>query len=100
MFGFNPVNDIIGVCVGHLYYYLEDVVPKIPDTRDVRLLKAPQFMVKVCELAGIHGYRANNNDGDFAFEDDQNGGIRVAGDNIIEDVLIDDNNDDANRMIF
>lgn len=68
MFGFNPVYDVIGVAVGHIYYYLEDVLPKIPETRDVRILKAPNFLVKLCESVGIHGYALNHED--FVFEDD------------------------------
>jgi Derlin-2/3 len=30
--GFTPVNQIIGCVVGHLYFFLEDVVPRIPET--------------------------------------------------------------------
>ena len=41
MFGYNPIYDIMGACVGHVYYYLEDVVPKIPETQGKRLLKPP-----------------------------------------------------------
>ena len=32
LFGFDPTMDIIGSLVGHLYYYLDEVVPRIPDT--------------------------------------------------------------------
>jgi Derlin-2/3 len=49
MFGFNPRYDLIGVTVGHLYYYLEDVVPKIPETQDVKVLKPPRVLKSICE---------------------------------------------------
>lgn len=48
MIGFNPFHDIIGVVVGHLYYFIEDVVPKIPDTEGIKLLRPPQFLVRLC----------------------------------------------------
>ena len=68
MFGFNPIFDVIGVGVGHIYYYLEDVLPKIPETRDIRVLKPPNFLVKLCETLGIHNYALNNED--LIFEDE------------------------------
>ena len=49
MLGFNPKYDLIGVFAGHLYYYLEDVVPKIPETENFKLLKPPQVLVSICE---------------------------------------------------
>jgi len=49
MFGFNPKYDIIGVTAGHLYYYLEDVVPKIPETEDWKVLRPPKLLVALCD---------------------------------------------------
>jgi hypothetical protein len=48
MFGLNPKYDLIGVLAGHMYYYLEDVVPYIPETEDFKLLKPPQMLVTLC----------------------------------------------------
>ena len=45
MFGFNPRYDLIGVAAGHLYYYVEDVVPKLPETEDFKILKPPKFLI-------------------------------------------------------
>ncbi|MFN9941351.1 MAG: hypothetical protein ACK56I_17915, partial [bacterium] len=36
LLGFSPKFDLIGIVVGHLYFYIEDVVPKIPETEDVK----------------------------------------------------------------
>jgi Derlin-2/3 len=49
MFGFSPKYDLIGVGAGHIYYYLEDIIPKIPETRDVKILKPPKMLVSICE---------------------------------------------------
>lgn len=68
MFGFNPKNDLIGISIGHLYYFLEDVLPKIPETLDFKLIKPPKLLVSICEKLKIHGY--NVNEEDFVIEDE------------------------------
>ncbi len=62
MFGFSPKYDLIGVAAGHLYYYLEDVVPKIPETEDCKMLRPPRLLVALCERLQIHDYRLNEED--------------------------------------
>jgi Derlin-2/3 len=46
--GFSVVNQLMGIAIGHLYFFLDDVVPRINDTQDVRVLKAPGFLVQLC----------------------------------------------------
>ena len=41
LLGQSPVFDLLGVAVGHVYYFLEDVYPEISGRR---LLKTPGFM--------------------------------------------------------
>jgi len=48
--GYDPTMDIIGSCVGHLYFYLEDVVPHLPETQDIRLVRAPGFLKRLCDV--------------------------------------------------
>ena len=36
--GYDPTMEILGNVVGHIYYYLTDVVPLIPETQDLKLL--------------------------------------------------------------
>ncbi|KAI8826537.1 Derlin, partial [Fimicolochytrium jonesii] len=36
-----PVGDLVGLLVGHVYYFLEDVYPGIPHTAEWRPLRAP-----------------------------------------------------------
>ena len=83
MFGFNPRYDLIGVTVGHLYYYLEDVVPKIPETQDFKALRPPRILEFICEKLQIHTY--NLNEEDFVFEEE------VAGNNEAVNDILEDN---------
>ena len=39
--GHDPTLDLLGNITGHIYFFLEDVVPRLPETRDFRLVKAP-----------------------------------------------------------
>ena len=103
MFGFNPKYDIIGVVAGHLYYYLEDVVPKIPETEDCKVLRPPKFLVDICNKLQIHDYRLNEED--LIVEEEAAAAAAAAAADAAEDELnpvdpgdlIDDNmiNDDA-----
>uniref|UniRef100_A0A6U2XJX8 Derlin n=1 Tax=Lotharella globosa TaxID=91324 RepID=A0A6U2XJX8_9EUKA len=43
LLGNNGTVDILGIFVGHLYYFLEDVYPRMINTR-YRILKTPQFL--------------------------------------------------------
>ena len=56
VFGFDAQDDIIGAGVGHLYYFLVDVVPKIPETTGMKVLRAPGFLTRFCEWLRIHEY--------------------------------------------
>jgi len=35
VFGYNAQDDIIGAIVGHIYYFIADVLPEIPETYDL-----------------------------------------------------------------
>ncbi len=55
LLGGSSTVDIMGIIVGHTYYYLEDVFPNQPG--GFRLLKTPRFMwvlfiqfIKICSL--------------------------------------------------
>ena len=79
MFGSSLKYDIIGIIAGHLYYYLEDVVPKLPETEDFKLLKPPKVLVQICEYLQIHDYRLNEED--LIFEEEAAAAAQVNEDN-------------------
>jgi hypothetical protein len=56
VFGFDAQDDLIGAAVGHMYYFLADVVPKIPETKDMQVLRAPGFLKSLCEWLRIHEF--------------------------------------------
>ncbi len=43
IFGGDIKTDALGIAVGHLYYYLEDVYPKMTPSR-TRILKTPRIL--------------------------------------------------------
>ncbi len=43
VFGGEIKTDALGIAVGHLYFYLEDIYPKMTQSR-VRLLKTPRIL--------------------------------------------------------
>jgi len=50
-----PMVELLGIIVGHLYYFLEDIYPR---TGGVQLLKTPQFMYNLFPPAFGTGYQA------------------------------------------
>jgi Derlin-2/3 len=42
-----PWADILGFIVGHLYYYLEDVYPSLPQSQGFRILKTPTWFLSL-----------------------------------------------------
>jgi Derlin-2/3 len=49
MLGYTPKYYLCGLAVGHIYYFIEDVIPKIPETEDFRVLKPPKVLERLCE---------------------------------------------------
>ena len=59
MFGYSPKYDLCGMAAGHIYYFIEDVIPKLPETEDVKILKPPRALVRLCEYLQIHDFNIN-----------------------------------------
>ncbi|XP_042231724.1 derlin-2-like isoform X2 [Homarus americanus] len=47
LLGNSVIVDFVGIAVGHIYYFLEDVFPA--RSGGIRLLKTPRFLVQLCE---------------------------------------------------
>jgi Derlin-2/3 len=43
LLGGDGTVDFLGIAVGHIYYYLEDVYPKMTTGR-IRFLRTPRFL--------------------------------------------------------
>jgi Derlin-2/3 len=56
IFGSSPKFDLCGIAAGHMYFFIEDVIPKLPETEELRLLKPPKFLEKLCEYLRIHDF--------------------------------------------
>ena len=53
VFGFSALDDLIGAAVGHLYYFLADVLPNIPETKGLELLESPIWLDVLCDFFEI-----------------------------------------------
>jgi hypothetical protein len=49
-----PWGDLLGLAVGHLYYFLEDVYPRLPASGGRRILRAPDFLRDLFEARDRH----------------------------------------------
>ena len=54
VFGFEAHDDLVGAVVGQMYYFLMDVLPKIPETRNLKMLAPPDFLTRFCNWLRIH----------------------------------------------
>ncbi|KAJ1622874.1 Der1-like family-domain-containing protein [Pavlovales sp. CCMP2436] len=56
--------DTIGIAVGHVYFFLEDIYPRMPAARGRRLLKTPRVLEMLCNYA----FSAPQGGYDFQFD--------------------------------
>jgi len=47
LLGQNPVHDLLGICVGHIYYYLNDIYPQVRPGR--RIIRTPTFLSQLLD---------------------------------------------------
>jgi Derlin-2/3 len=52
LFGSNPILDILGIVIGHLYHFLVDVVPV---KYGKQVIRCPQFIYDLYEHGNLHG---------------------------------------------
>ncbi|TPX68581.1 hypothetical protein SpCBS45565_g03041 [Spizellomyces sp. 'palustris'] len=45
-----PAGDLMGLAVGHVYYFLDDVYPRMEISDGRRLLRAPEFLKRMIEV--------------------------------------------------
>ena len=56
LLGYDPTMNIIGTVTGHFYFFLEDIMPHLPETQDIRLLKPPRMLIRICDMLKIHDW--------------------------------------------
>ena len=54
LMGYNYKSIFYGIIVGHIYFYLKDILPRIKGTKGIRLLETPQFMRKFCNFLRLN----------------------------------------------
>ena len=65
LLGYEYKELIIGIIVGHVYFFLKEILPRIKGVKGIQLLETPKFVQKVCDALQL-----NN---DFIIEiEDQN----------------------------
>ena len=47
-FGFDYAR-LLGICLGHIYYFFEDVYPKLPNSRNFRIFNSPMIFFKISD---------------------------------------------------
>ena len=64
LFGNDVTLDLMGILAGHIYYFCEDVVPRVPETRSKKVLQAPRWLKRLCDFLRVHDFGANDFFGD------------------------------------
>ena len=61
-------EDFYGLAIGHIYYFLKDIVPRIKNMGGIKLVETPKFVVKLCDKCNINNdYIIDAEDGDLLF---------------------------------
>lgn len=61
-------KDFYGLVVGHLYFFLKDIFPRIKVTKGMRLVETPEFIIKMCDKLNINNdLIIDADDGDLLF---------------------------------
>jgi len=54
--GYDVTLDLLGMIAGHVYFFFEEVVPRVPETRSMRILKAPSWLTRLCETLRLNEF--------------------------------------------
>ena len=54
LMGYDYQSIFYGIIVGHIYFYLKDILPRIKGTKGIRLLETPQFMRNFCNFLRLN----------------------------------------------
>jgi hypothetical protein len=61
-------NDLYGLLIGHLYFYLKEILPRMKSINNIKLLETPNFFVRLCDKLNINNeFIIDVEDGDLLF---------------------------------
>ena len=47
-------NDFYGLIIGHLYFYLKEILPRLKSVNNIKILETPKFFNKLCDKLDIN----------------------------------------------
>jgi hypothetical protein len=47
-------EDLIGLLIGHLFYFFKDILPRIKRAKKKQFLKTPNFIKKFCDVLNLN----------------------------------------------
>ena len=47
-------NDFYGLIIGHLYFYLKEILPRLKSVNNINILETPKFFNKLCDKLDIN----------------------------------------------
>lgn len=47
-------TDIIGIIIGHLFFFTKDILPRINSSGNLRLFKTPEILNRICNQLGLN----------------------------------------------
>ena len=61
-------NDLYGLLIGHLYFYLKEILPRMKSINNIKILETPKFFVRLCDKLNINNeFIIDVEDGDLLF---------------------------------
>ena len=61
-------NDLYGLFIGHIYFFLKEILPRIKSVKNIKILESPKFFVRLCDKLNINNeFIIDVEDGDLLF---------------------------------
>ena len=61
-------NDLYGLIIGHFYFFLKEILPRIKSVNNIKILETPRFFVRLCDKLNINNELIIDvEDGDLLF---------------------------------
>ena len=61
-------SDLYGLLIGHLYFFLKEILPRIKVANNIKILETPKFFEKLCDKLNINNeFIIDVEDGDLLF---------------------------------